>query len=556
MKKRWISIILSLIVLLSVLTGCSNTTSNTAANSPTSDTGSDDSGSETSSGTSNEFHIGLDSDPPSFDPKDFNTTRAVLTGYNCYDTLLDFSEDGTQLEPALAVSWEQKDDLTYVYQIRQGVKFSDGSDMTVDDVVFSLNRIKNPDTAASMNYLFESVDSFEKTGDWELTVKLKTPDSTWKYVPATSPCCIVSQKAVEAAGDKYGTAEGGSVGTGPYKFESWASGSEIILTKNEYWWGDKSTQLWDKVIYSVITDETARALAAQSGQLDYVHHTTSATESIYNAIPDMNFFSYASTTSSFVALNTAKAPFDDINLRKAVAYAIDKDAIAKSIGGTYAHVSGGVPMPDTMFYLDSEAWKKADNETIEDYSYDLDKAREYMSKSNYANGVEVVLYTTATNKTLAEIIQSELKEIGITVTINEMLNSESYEISYGYKLDEDGNRLYDIYCTGWLSDYLDPIGYLKPFWSNKNIRAGGSNQAVYSNDEVEKLIDRSYLEADDQVRSDLMIQAFTLAAEDCPYVTLYDYDETYVLNKAYLYQEGPAFFWNFDLTDFKVFITE
>jgi peptide/nickel transport system substrate-binding protein len=344
------------------------------------------------------------------------------------------------------------------------------------------------------------------------------------------------------------------VGTGPYAFSSWVSGSEITLVKNEYWWGDAATQLFDKVVYNVISDFTATALAAQSGQLDYVHGISSDTYSIYYGISAMTFTDYPSTNSRYLALNTAKAPMNDVNLRKAVAYAIDKEAISRSIGGEYANTSGGVPMPDSMFYLDEAAWKTADNETIESYAYNPEKAKEHLAASAYADGVTLNIYTSTAsiNKQTAESVQAMLKEVGIAANVVEIQPSETYGIGYGYTLDDNGDRLYDIYVTGWISDYLDPIGYLTPFWSNVNIREGGSNQAVYDSAAVQALIDQSYLESDDQVRSDLMIEAFTKAAADCPYVTLYDINETYALNNAYVYEEGPAFFWNFDLTDFRL----
>ena len=545
---------MSVAVFSAMLAGCSSAgTDSSTASGGSADTSAASAGAAASSDGSI-LKVGLDSDPPSYDPADFNSSRATLACYSCYDTLLQFSEDGTELLPDLAESWEQKDDLTYVYKIRSDVLFNDGTPMTMDDVLFSLNRILDPDTAASMSYLFENVESFEQTGDYELTVHLKTPDATWKFVPATSPCAIVSKAAVEAAGDEYGAITSLTcVGTGPYKLESWTSGSEITLVKNENYWGDKSTQLWDKVVYNIIPDETSMALAAQSGQLDYVHILGFApdTFSVYENIGSMTFNSYESTNSSYIALNTAKAPFDDVNLRKACAYAIDKEAITQAIGQGYANVSKGVPMPSTMFYMDEEAWNYALDNTIEDYSYNLDKAKEYLAKSAYPDGTSVVLYTTSSNKALAEIVQYQLSQINVNVEVNEMLKSESYEISYGYKLDENGNRLYDIYLTGWLSDYLDPIGYLKPFWSSKSIYAGGANQAVYSNAEVDKYIDSVYSLNDDKERAAAEIEAFRLAAEDAPYITLYDYNQTYALSNAYTLQEGPAWFWNFQVTDIK-----
>ena len=236
MKKRWFSLLLCLTLAVSlVLTGCSNATTDPKDSASPSADSSDDGGDAVTDTST--FTIGLAGEPPSFDPKDFNSTNAALTAYNVYDTLLDFGEDGETLEPCLAASWEMVDDVTYVYQIRDDITFSDGSALTIDDVVFSLDRIKNPDTAASMSYLFNSVESFEATGDYELTVHLAYPDATWKFVPATSPCTIISKSYYEAHAENYGTPDGTCLGTGPYMFESWASGSEIVLTKNENWWG-------------------------------------------------------------------------------------------------------------------------------------------------------------------------------------------------------------------------------------------------------------------------------------------------------------------------------
>jgi peptide/nickel transport system substrate-binding protein len=545
--KRLVSAIAALLMLVTAFASCSSETAST----PTPSQSSGSANPSTNADASRTFRVRLDGEPPSADPKDFNSTRATLSFYNCYETLLDFADNGFDLEPQLAESWEQVDDLTYTYQIRQGVKFSDGTDLTMEDVLFSLNRIKNPETAASMSYLLEFVDSFEQTGEWELTVHLRSPDATWKYVPATSVACIVSKAAVERLGSRYGAADGGAVGTGPYKFDSWTSGTEIVLVKNEYW-REPSNQIFDKVVYSVITDATAAALAAQSNQLDYVHAIRSEQYSIYRGIGDMRFEHFLSTSARFIAFNTQKAPFDDVNLRKAVSYAVDKEALARLIGGEFAQVSGGIPMPESMFYLNPEAWKKASYSDIEDYSFDLEKARAALAQSAYPNGLTFTLYAATADKVAAEAIQSMLKEINLTAEIVEVRPSESYEIGYGYKVDENGKRVYDMFLTGWVSDYLDPIGYLTPFYSETNVREGGLNRSVYVNPEVQKLIDQSYAESDDAVRSELMINAYARAAADCPYDSLYQQEDVYAINKIYDYTEGPALFWNFDLTDIKL----
>ena len=106
--------------------------------------------------------------------------------------LLAYDQDN-KLVSKLAKSWEQVDDVTYKYEIRDDVKFSDGTQMTADDVVFSLNRIKDPSVASYLNWMYANVDSIEKTGDWEVTVKLSTPDALWQYVPATMTACHQSE---------------------------------------------------------------------------------------------------------------------------------------------------------------------------------------------------------------------------------------------------------------------------------------------------------------------------------------------------------------------------
>ena len=547
MRKRLISLVLCLTMVMAALTGCGGN-----SDSGENPTGTADAGT-TPSGSSGEvvFRVGYSTEPPSFDPADFNSTACTLACYDCYDTLLNFNDEGTELLPGIAESWEQIDELTYSYKIREGVKFSDGSDLTMEDVLYSMERVLDADESYSMSYLFESVESFEIDG-WNLIVHLSKADSTWKYVPATSPCTIVSKAACEAAGDNYGTIDGPCVGTGPYVKQSWTSGTEIVLVKNEYWWGGVENLAIDKVIISIISDDTARALAAQSGQLDYVRMITSEVLDIYQGASQFDFVVYPATSSNFLAFNCAKEPFNDVNARRAVAYCIDKEAITKAIGGEYATVSKGVPMPSTMYYMDEDAWNYANENTIEDYAQDYDKARECLAASAYPDGFEFDYYCTASGVQQAEAIQYMVSQIGITMNIHEILNSESFGISYGYTLDENGDRVYDMLGTGWLSDYLDPIGYLKPHWHSASIYPGGCNKAVYSNAEVDALLDQTYAITDDKERAALMIKACEIAASEVPYVTLYERQDNYVINKAFTHSEGPSFFWNFSYSEIGV----
>ena len=163
MKKRLLSFSLCLLLAVAMmLSGCSGGTEATTDEATTVEkttTATDAAATQTTDEEESVFTIALSGEPPSFDPKDFNSTNAALSAYNVYDTLLVFGDDGASLEPCIASEWKMIDDVTYVYTIREDVTFSDGSPLTIDDVVFSLNRIMDPETAASMSYLFNSVES-------------------------------------------------------------------------------------------------------------------------------------------------------------------------------------------------------------------------------------------------------------------------------------------------------------------------------------------------------------------------------------------------------------
>ncbi len=536
--KKILSVVAMSALVGTLLSGCSSEGSTAAA--PSEVAAKEDGGEVV-------FTIGFNMEPPSMDPQDFNTTACTLIGYDCYDTLLDFAMEGSDLNPCLAESWEQIDDTTYKYKIREGVKFSDGNDMTMEDVLYSMERVKND--GYSMSYLFDSVDHFEVDEEaYTLTVYLKQADATWKFVPATSPCSIVEKAVVEAEGDDYGTLSGSCVGTGPYMLSSWESGTEITLVKNPYYWNDPESLDVDKVVYEVIEDATSRALAAQSGQIDYARNLSAETLPTYESAKGMSITSYSGTNASYIALNCEVAPFDDVNARKAVAYCIDKEAYTGIIGGKYSKAKDSFFLPSSMYEIDRDAWTKAGAEAV-DYNQDFQKAAEALAASKYPDGFEFTLYTTSTYKTGAEMVQSMITESGLPITckIVEIQSSESFAISYGYTVDDAGHRIYNALMTGWISDWLDPTGYMTNCLAGRSNYQGGANKSAYTSAEFDSYLEESYLLKDDAARSELMLKAMEVACEDCPVIPLYETLDTYIINDRFEYEEGANFFWNFSV---------
>ena len=131
----------------------------------------------------------------------------------------------------------------------------------------------------------------------------------------------------------------------------------------------------------------------------------------------------------------------------------------------------------------------------------------------------------------------------------EYQNSDSFSISYGYTTDDEGHRVYDALMTGWVSDWLDPTGYMANCLYGKSNYAGGANKSAYSNEQFDDLLHQSYLTSDDAQRSELMLNAMKIAVEDCPVDTLYETKDTYIINDKFEYEEGPNFFWNFSVAN-------
>lgn len=507
--KLMTGLALSMCVLLSGCGGSAGSASPSAA--PESASASAESGEKT-------LVVGLTNDITSLDYA-FNYTMSNFQVVNSIcDSLLINDSEG-KMQPNLCSSWEQVDELTYVYEIRDDVKFSDGTPMTTDDVVFSMNRVKDPATASEFNWAYANVDSIEKTGDWEVTVHMSTPDSLWQYIPATSGCQITSQAYFEAHKDSFGNADGGTLGTGAYKYESWDSGSQVVLTKNEYYWGDAPD--YDKVVFNVISDPSAMALAAASGQVNLIITPSIDTISTYESSSAVTVHTKDGLGNTLVSFNCQKAPFDDVNVRRAVASAIDAASICSSQMGDYASVGTALPFSETVYGLDEAAWQKA-GETLNSYSYNMDQAKQYLAQSAYPDGFSCTFVTLndTTYNNIAQAIQYSLKELNITVEIKQVTTSEYYSYAYGGMIT-DGIRDYDLMINRWIPDYCDPAGYLNPQYATANTGEGGSNYAAYSNAQVDQLIADQLASADNSERSSIMLEAFGIIADEVPYKVLY-----------------------------------
>ena len=252
------------------------------------------------------------------------TTNPVVNEIT--EGLLKFSPAG-ELLPNLAEKWESPDPKTYLYTIRKGVTFSDGTPLTVDDVVFSLNRTRDPKTASPLAWMFGSVADIAKVDDSTVKVTLSQPDAQWRYALATTAGHVISKAYYESHAANFGKPEGGLLGTGPFVYKSWKAGSEIVLEKNKSYWDAANGPFIDKVTFKIIEESATRVTGLKTGEI-----TATATLPV-DLVPVVQGMSNVAVqgvegfTDDWIAFNTKRAPFNDVNARRAAIYAFDVQAV-------------------------------------------------------------------------------------------------------------------------------------------------------------------------------------------------------------------------------------
>lgn len=532
MKRRWISIFLVGAMGLTLLTGCQSSGTDTGGGRETvsAETGTT-AGTASAAAQNGEMVIAYSEEQTSLDPAHNMNFGSFHVVNNICGTLLTLDENG-EVQDNIA-TMEQRDDLTYVYTLKDGIMFSDGSEMTAEDMAFSINHYMDPDTAADTASLLSNVNSVEVTGEKEITITLSEAQLDFRYVMTTACGQIFSKAAFEAVGaDTFGSAEGGIIGSGAYRLEEWDVGNETILTANEYYWGE--TPDVEKITLTLMQDSSSILLAMQSGQVDmYIEPAASLYDDL-EALDTFQLQKEEGTATYFLTFNTQREPFDDVNVRKALAYAIDGYQILYSQFGDYITEASPYYVGYNNLTENEEMWRDHEEE-LEQYSYDLEKAKEYLAQSDYADGFETSIFywmNPEIDHNICVLIQSMLAELNITVEVIDNTPSDSIAYGYGYMKDENALRDYDLFLCSWSLDYPDYGQAIEPMLDSANIQTG-PNMAAYANDEIDSLLAQIKVETDEEARVEMMLDVMDIANEECVYVPLGYPTNTVALSNSY-----------------------
>ena len=451
------------------------------------------------------------------------------------DTILKFGPDGS-LQPDIASSWEAPDPLTYIYTIRSDAKFSNGDPVTAADVAFSLNLHLDPKVGSQEASLLGSVASITADGD-KVTVKLKEPSSLWKFMPASIAGYVWEKSSVEANLANYGTPQVLPIGSGPYKVTEYVPDSHITLERNPEYKGEQAQ--FDKINFRIIPDDQTRLLAMRAGEIDGTLAVPTS------ALDQWKQAASIDTFSSFIwrglTLDMTQAPFDDIHVRRALNYAVDKTAIADGLMAGLAVPSTTVNDPGVFAGVMTADEVKAGYDGIVSFPFDLDKAKAELAQSKVPNGFAATLNVPEDSAVLGKIAQAlkaDWAKIGVDLTLNLMPGGPRFQIILDHKPD------LGIQVIGNVPDAPDPVQMAFQYFSSKQAVVNGNNSSNFRDDKVDALLDKALQSTDAKQAADLVMQAQALASQQVPLVSLIWQKSVVALKQGWTVDPQFNAFWN------------
>lgn len=403
------------------------------------------------------------------------------------------SADGTKLQPWLATGYKiSADQLTYTINLRQGVKFSNGAPMTAADVKFSIDQ----DTAsgdAGWGFINAAIESVSVVNDSTVSIKLKHP-----WGPLIADLSLFSNGIIP---DNYGgkTAKEfyqAPIGTGPFVWDSWTKGQSVKLTKNPHYWQSGKPYL-NSITWTVVPDANTRKLQLQGGQIDIDDTPDWSSVASLKSASGVKVTTFPSTQLDYIAFNEQRKPFQDVHVRRAISYAIDRQAMVKAVLYGNGTAANSLLSPGTPYYD-----KNAGGAT-----FDVAKAKAELAQSTVPNGFTTTLLIRSgdPNQTsIAQIMQAELKEIGITMNIKQLDPTANKQA----RLASD----FDMAWSAWTMDIPDPDE-----WTSFAVDPSGGSHAAftyYDNPQVIALNSQAAAETDTTKRAALYAQLQQLTSKD------------------------------------------
>ncbi|HXB90283.1 ABC transporter substrate-binding protein [Mycobacterium sp.] len=431
-------------------------------------------------------------EPDQLDPQKTSAHFSFEILENVFDTLVE-PDENLEMRPALAKSWDISDDqLTWTFHLRTGVTFQDGSPFSANDVVYSYRRIIDQQLAPA--YRFNAVTDISAPDPATVVIRVKQPTPNLLVdIGGFKGMAIVQRKNVES-----GAIATHPIGTGPFAFKSATSGDSVSLVANKNYWGP--APVVSGVTFRFIPEASTALSALQAGEIDWTDSVPTQRVDELRGDDSITLGVTPSNDYWYQALNEARKPWNDVRVRQAVAYGIDRQAIVQATSyGTAVANQLAIPKGNP-WYVDYQR-----------YSRNLETAKTLLGQAGVKDLTMDLLATSDYPETVtaAQIVTDNLAPLGITVKIR--------TVDFATWLDEQNNGHFDMLMMGWLGN-IDP----NDFYYAQHHTGGKSNAQKFSNPQVDALLDAGRVETNREKRLDDYTKAATIIADQVSYLYLYN----------------------------------
>jgi len=442
------------------------------------------------------LRVGLSVDVVTLDPHLSGSKFDRQVYHNLYDPLF-ILDDKLGIQPNLAESYQNPDPQTLILKLRSGLKFHDGTDLNAEAARFNFDRMANDPKSVRKGEV-ANIASTEVVDPLTLKISLKQPDSSLLATLTDRAGMMISPTALGKLGADLGHDATGA-GTGPFQFVEWVPDDHVLLKRNDTYWSKSGGPYLDQIRYRPIPDDTVKLQSLQNSEIDVLDYLAPRNVSIAKSDSNLVVIDVPSLAAFWFTLNTTRPPFSDKNLRLALTYALDVDAIVK---GVYLGV--GVPANGP---ISPASW--AYDDTIKPIQRDLNKAKQYLAAAGQPNGFafdfETVNVPIAIQE--AEVVKAQLAEAGITCNV--------VQIDGARQLSDGNNKTYEMTTYDW-SGRPDPDGNSYQFF---HTTPGVSlNWSGISNPQLDQLLEQTRQVTDHSQRKQLYSQAIQILAAEAPVV--------------------------------------
>ncbi|MBY3618303.1 glutathione ABC transporter substrate-binding protein [Acinetobacter sp. CUI P1] len=494
--KVW-SMFMLLLITVVVTAGCGNKANNEGQGGNTAG------GTETSTPTTKndkDIVIAINSNFITLDPHNASDTHSISAARTMYEGLMGFDEN-MNVVPILAESHSiSEDGLVYTFNLQENVKFQDGTDFNAEAVKVNIARIQDEKNNLRLRKSFAKVAKVETPDAKTVVITLSEPYNAFLNKVAMAP--IISPKALTENGADISKMP---VGTGPFKFKEWVQGDRLVVEKNTDYW-QKDLPKVDSITFRPVPENGSRIAMLKTGEADFIYPMPTEQVSEVEGLEGITVDTIDSTIVRYVTLNTMKKPFDDVKVRQAINYAINKDAYIKVVKSGLGAKLDSTMSSKTQYYSPQKG-----------YDYDIEKAKQLLAEAGYPDGFETEIWGENESETMKgmQFIQQQLALVGIKVEVKSMEGGTLSDQINAAKTPEEAKI--QMWYVSWSPSSGDADGATRGLFSSEMFPPAGSNTAYYKNENVDKWIAEANKAVDPEAAKSIYANIQKTVWEDAPW---------------------------------------